>query len=432
MAGSVSFHPDDSVRAFITTIPEVSYGDGPLSGITVAVKDNISTKGIETTCASQILKGYIPPYDAHVVTLLKSAGAAIVGKTNMDEFGMGTTTENSAMGPTLNPLDTNRVPGGSSGGSAAAVAAGLCDLAIGSDTGGSIRCPAAFCGITGLKPTYGRVSRYGLIAYANSLEQIGPMARDVTSLSNLFSVIAGYDKRDATSVDKPYTHTPSADVKGLKIGIPEEFFGAGVNPAVGEKVREAIAVLESEGAETVSCTMPSMSHALSAYYVICTSEASSNLARFDGVRYGPAIDSRKSWHDAYSDQRQAGFGKEVRRRIILGTFSLAAGYYGRYYQKAQTARQMVREDFERILRDVDIIAGPTMPDIAFKLGEKSDPLQMYLADILTVPANLAGVPAISVPCGTVDSMPVGLQLIGRHFEDEKVIDTAFAYEQGAA
>ncbi|MDX8550306.1 Asp-tRNA(Asn)/Glu-tRNA(Gln) amidotransferase subunit GatA [Methanospirillum sp. J.3.6.1-F.2.7.3] len=426
---TISFKPDDAVHAFITTIPTVSYGDGPLSGVTVAVKDNISTKGIETTCASKILKGYIPPYDAHVVTLLKDAGAAIVGKTNMDEFGMGTTTENSAFGPTFNPLDHTRVPGGSSGGSAAAVAAHLVDCAIGSDTGGSIRCPAAFCGIVGLKPTYGRVSRFGLIAYANSLEQIGPMARDVTTLSKLYAVIAGHDPRDATSVNKPYSHTPSSDMNGLKIGMPEEFFGEGVNPKVADVVRTAIKTLESLGAEAVPCTMPSMKYALSAYYVTCTSEASSNLARFDGVRYGPAIETLKSWHDAYSDQRKDGFGKEVRRRIILGTFSLAAGYYGRYYQKAQTARQMVRDDFERIFRDVDVIAGPTMPDIAFKLGEKSDPLQMYLSDILTVPANLAGVPALSVPCGTVDNMPVGLQLIGRYFEDERIIDTAYAFEQ---
>ncbi|HOJ95551.1 MAG TPA: Asp-tRNA(Asn)/Glu-tRNA(Gln) amidotransferase subunit GatA [Methanospirillum sp.] len=428
----LAFHPDDSVRAFITTIPEVTYGDGPLSGVTVAVKDNISTKGIETTCASKILKGYIPPYDAHVVTLLRNSGAALVGKTNMDEFGMGTTTENSAFGPTLNPLDHERVPGGSSGGSAAAVAAGLVDCAIGSDTGGSIRCPAAFCGIVGLKPTYGRVSRYGLIAYANSLEQIGPMARDVTTLSKLYSVIAGHDPRDATSVDRPYSHIPSADIKGLKIGVPDEFFGEGVNPKVAGVVRKALEILESYGAQTVPCTIPSMKYALSAYYVTCTSEASSNLARFDGVRYGPAVETLKSWHDAYSDQRKAGFGKEVRRRIILGTFSLAAGYYGRYYQKAQTARQMVRDDLERIFRDVDVIAGPTMPDIAFRLGEKSDPLQMYLSDILTVPANLAGVPAISVPCGNVEHMPVGLQLIGRYFDDERIIDTAYAFEQGGA
>jgi aspartyl-tRNA(Asn)/glutamyl-tRNA(Gln) amidotransferase subunit A len=431
MAGTLSFHVNDTVHAFINIIPEVAYTDGLLSGVKVAVKDNISTKGIETTCASRILKGYIPPYDAHVVTLLKEEGAAIVGKTNMDEFGMGTTTENSAYGPTLNPEDISRVTGGSSGGSAAAVAADYVDMAIGSDTGGSIRCPAAFCGIVGLKPTYGRVSRFGLIAYANSLEQIGPMAKDVKGVSDLFSVIAGYDKRDATSVDRPYSHSPVSGTKGLRIGVPEEFFGQGVRPEVADKVKDAVSVLESLGAEAVPCRMPSMKYALAAYYVTCTSEASSNLARFDGVRYGPEITSRKSWHEAYSEIRQTGFGDEVRRRIILGTFSLAAGYFGRYYQKAQTARQMVREDFSRIFKDVDIIAGPTMPDIAFKLGEKSDPLQMYLSDILTVPANLAGVPAISVPCGKVDKMPVGLQLIGRQFDDERVIDVAYTYEQEA-
>ncbi|OQB37655.1 MAG: Amidase [Euryarchaeota archaeon ADurb.Bin165] len=427
----LSFHPDDSVNAFITTIPEVSYGDGPLSGVTVAVKDNISTRGIETTCGSKILKGYIPPFDAHVVTLLKDAGAAIVGKTNMDEFGMGSSTENSAYGPTLNPLDHSRVPGGSSGGSAAAVAAGLVDCAIGSDTGGSIRCPASFCGIVGLKPTYGRVSRYGLIAYANSLEQVGPLARDVSTLSRLYSVMAGYDPRDGTSVDRPYSHTLSADIKGLRIGVPDDFFGEGVNTKVAETVRKAVETLESLGARAEPCSLPSMKYALSACYVISTSEASSNLARFDGIRFGPATDTPKSWHDAFSEQRKAGFGKEVRRRIMLGTFSLAAGYYGRYYQKAQTARQMVRDDFDRLFKNYDVIASPTMPDIAFKIGEMKDPLQMYLSDVLTVPANLAGVPALSVPCGRVEGMPVGLQLIGRRFEDERLIDTAYAFEQEA-
>lgn len=432
MVQTLKFSPSDRVKAFITTIPEVEYGEGPLEGVTVGIKDNISTKGVETTCASAILKGYIPPYDAHVITLLKASGAAIVGKTNMDEFGMGTTTENSAFGPTLNPHDPGRVPGGSSGGSAAAVAAGLCEMALGSDTGGSIRCPAAFCGIVGLKPTYGRVSRYGLIAYANSLEQIGPMAKDVTGVSRLFSVIARHDNRDSTSVDRPYTHVPVNNMKGVRIGLPAEFFGEGVDASVAGTVKDALGILEKAGAELVPCTMPSMNLALAAYYVICTSEASSNLARFDGIRYGPGGEMRKSWHEEFTDRRQQRFGKEVRRRIVLGTFSLATGYFGRYYHKAQTARQMVTDDFKRLFQDVDLIAGPTMPSIAFRLKEKSDPLQMYLSDILTVPANLAGVPAISVPCGRVDGMPVGLQLIGRHLEDEKVIDAAYAYEQGAA
>ncbi|WML67972.1 MAG: aspartyl-tRNA(Asn)/glutamyl-tRNA(Gln) amidotransferase subunit A [Methanoregula sp. SKADARSKE-2] len=425
----IRFEPDDRYNAFLTTCTRASHGDGRLAGVAVAVKDNISTQGIETTCASKILKGYVPPYDAHAVGLLKQAGAAIVGKTNMDEFGMGTTTENSAFGPTLNPSDTGRVPGGSSGGSAAAIAAGMVPLALGTDTGGSIRCPAAFCGIVGLKPTYGRVSRYGLIAYANSLEQIGPMGKTVSDVSSLMQVIAGYDRRDSTSRERPYAHTPSKEIKGLRIGIPEEYFGPGVDPGVTRVVRAAIGRLEELGATTKSCAIPSMDYALAAYYVTCTCEASSNLARFDGVRYGPAAETKKSWHDAYQDVRRAGFGLEVRRRIMLGTFALSSGYYGKYYAKAQVARENVKKDFAKIFSGVDVIAGPTMPTIAFRLGEKSDPLPMYLSDILTVPANLAGIPAISVPCGRSEGMPVGLQIMGRPFEDERVIDVAYAYEQ---
>ena len=343
------FEPDDRYNAFLTTCKKVTHGSGPLAGIAVAVKDNISTKGIETTCASKILKGYIPPYDAHVVGLLKAAGAAIVGKTNMDEFGMGTTTENSAFGPTLNPCDTGRVPGGSSGGSAAAIAGGMVRMALGSDTGGSIRCPAAFCGIVGLKPTYGRVSRYGLIAYANSLEQIGPLGKTVNDVSTLMQVIAGYDRHDSTSHDKPVYPYPRCDIKGLKIGIPQEYFGKGVDPEVAAVVKKAIGRLEELGATTVPCSIPSMEYALAAYYVTCTCEASSNLARFDGVRYGPAADTKKSWHDAYQEVRRANFGTEVRRRIMLGTFALSSGYYGKYYAKAQVARENVRADFTRIL-----------------------------------------------------------------------------------
>ena len=431
-AHEITFDPDDRYHAFLTTCKKAPHGDGKLSGIAVAVKDNISTRGIETTCGSKILKGYIPPYDAHVVELLKKSGAAIVGKTNMDEFGMGTTTENSAFGPTLNPCDTTRVPGGSSGGSAAAIAAGMVRMALGTDTGGSIRCPAAFCGIVGLKPTYGRVSRYGLIAYANSLEQIGPMARNVSDVSLLMQVIAGHDRCDTTSYNKPYTHTPSPDINGIKIGVPQEYFGAGVDRNVAEVTKRAIFRLEELGATTVPCSIPSMEYALAAYYVTCTSEASSNLARFDGVRYGPAADTKKSWHDAYREVREGNFGTEVRRRIMLGTFALSSGYYGKYYAKAQVARQNIKKDFSWIFSDVDVIAGPTMPTIAFKLGEKSDPLSMYLADILTVPANLAGIPAISLPCGKVEGMPVGLQIMGKPFEDERVIDVACAYEQAVS
>jgi aspartyl-tRNA(Asn)/glutamyl-tRNA(Gln) amidotransferase subunit A len=425
----LTFSPDDRFNAFLTTCPEPEYGKGILEGLAIAIKDNISTKGIQTTAGSRILEGYVPPYDAHVISLLKAEGAAIAGKTNMDEFGMGTTTENSAYGPTLNPLDKGRVPGGSSGGSAAAVAAGMVRMALGSDTGGSIRCPAAFCGIVGLKPTYGRVSRYGLIAYANSLEQIGPMARTVSETSRLMQVIAGYDPGDSTSVDRPYCHEPVNNIQGRRIGVPEEFFGAGVDPAVAARAWEAIEVLEKKGAEIVTCRMPSMAYALAAYYVTCTSEASSNLARFDGVRYGPAVDTKLQWHEAYQERRGKSFGKEVQRRIMLGTFALSSGYYGKYYAKAQSARQQVKLDFLRLFKEVDVLAGPTMPTIAFRLGEKGDPLSMYLSDILTVPANLAGVPAISVPCGTVEGMPVGLQIMGRPFEDEVVIDTAYTYEQ---
>ena len=429
---TVTFSPDDRYNAFITKLKEARYGPGKLSGIPIAVKDNISTRGIPTTCASRILQGYVPPFDAHVVTLLKNEGAAMVGKTNMDEFGMGTTTESSAFGPTLNPADTSRVPGGSSGGSAAAVASGMVRMALGTDTGGSIRCPAAFCGIVGHKPTYGRVSRYGLIAYANSLEQIGPMARSVADVSLLLEVLTTHDPRDSTSVSCPYTHTPDPDIRGLKIGVPEEYFGEGVAPRVASVVWDAIALLERKGAEVITCRMPSMAYALAAYYVTCTSEASSNLARFDGVRYGPAADTKLSWHQAFQEQRRAGFGPEVRRRIMLGTFALSSGYYGKYYAKAQAARKQVRDDFLRIFRGVDVICGPTMPTVAFRIGEKTDPLSMYLSDILTVPANLAGVPAISVPCGRSEGLPVGLQIMGPHFRDDQVIDVAAAYEQGAA
>ena len=427
MAGIIDFSPDDRYNAFITTCREAPFSEGALAGIAVAVKDNISTAGIETTCGSRILKGYIPPYDAHVIELLREKGAAIVGKTNMDEFGMGSTTETSAFGPTINPVDPSRVPGGSSGGSAAAVAAGLVPMALGTDAGGSIRCPAAFCGIVGLKPTSGRVSRYGLVACSSSLEEVGPMARTVEDVSRLLSAIAKYDPRDPMMVNQPYDHRPMADIAGIRVGIPEEYFGEGVDPGVAEKVRKAIGVLEELGADTVPVSIPGMRYALSAYNVICAAEASSNLARFDGIRYGPAVDTRKSWHEAYQDLRQADLGPEVRRRVMLGTLILTAGYIGRYHAKAHVARQNIRQEFERIFRDVDIIAGPTMPTVAFRLGEEIDPLSR--ADILTVPANLAGIPAISVPCGDVGGLPVGLQVMGRRFEDECIIDVAFAYEQ---
>ena len=422
---------EDRFNAFITRCEGKPGEKGKLAGMMVAVKDNISTRGIPTSCGSKILEGYIPPYNAHVVDLILGEGAGIAGKTNMDEFGMGSSTENSAFGPTKNPADPSRVPGGSSGGSAAAVAAGMVPLALGSDTGGSIRCPAAFCGIVGLKPSYGRVSRYGLVAYANSLEQIGPLARTVSDVSLLMEVISRYDPRDSTMREKPFAPRFTGEVKGIRIGVPAEFFGAGVDPEVAGSVREAIGVLEEMGAGVVPCSMPSMAYALAAYYVTCTSEASSNLARFDGVRYGASNDIRKSWHDAFREIRAKGFGEEVRRRILLGTFALSAGYYGKYYAKAQAARKNVGADFTRIFRDVDVIAGPTMPTVAFRIGEKTDPLSMYLSDILTVPANLAGIPAVSVPCGRVNGLPVGLQIMGKPFEDERVLEVAYAYEQGA-
>ncbi len=421
---------NDTYNAYLNTTEIPGTGSGILSGIRVSIKDNISTKDIETTCASKILKGYIPPYDAHAVTLLKAAGAVIAGKTNMDEFGMGSTTENSAFGPTLNPRDTTRVPGGSSGGSAAAITGGLVSMALGSDTGGSIRCPAAWCGIVGLKPSYGRVSRFGLIAYANSFEQIGPMAANVRDAAKLFSVIAGHDKKDSTSVNKPYDGNITPNIRGKTIGIPKEYFGEGVDADVEAKVRLAIEKLEELGAKTTEVSLPSMKYALPAYYVTCTCEASSNLDRFDGVRFGPEPEMNLPWHDAYTKVREAGFGAEVKRRILLGTFALSAGYYGKYYVKAQHAKQLIAKDFAAALQTCDLLAGPTMPNVAPKIGElTADPLQMYLADILTVPANIAGIPAISVPCGTAHSMPVGLQLMGRMFGEETILNAALAFEE---
>ncbi|MDO5828963.1 MAG: Asp-tRNA(Asn)/Glu-tRNA(Gln) amidotransferase subunit GatA [Methanocorpusculum sp.] len=425
----------DTYNAFLSTaeIPQKAGTEKRiLSGIRVAVKDNISTKDIETTCASKILKGYIPPYDATAVAKLKEAGAVIAGKTNMDEFGMGTTTENSAFGPALNPRDVTRAAGGSSGGSAAVVAGGLVSMALGSDTGGSIRCPSSWCGIVGLKPSYGRVSRFGLIAYANSFEQIGPMAANVTDCAKLFSVIAGGDAHDSTSVNKPYNiESLKPEIKGKIIGVPKEYFGEGVDAEVAAAVKAAISRLEALGAVIKEVSIPSMKYALAAYYVTCTCEASSNLDRFDGVRYGEiAPEMNLPWHDAYTKVRTAGFGAEVRRRILLGTFALSAGYYGKYYVKARYARQMIAKDFAEALKECDMLAGPTMPNVAPKLGElTANPLEMYQADILTVPANIAGIPAISVPCRSVRGLPVGLQLMGRMYDEETILNAALAFEE---
>jgi aspartyl-tRNA(Asn)/glutamyl-tRNA(Gln) amidotransferase subunit A len=421
-----------SLDAFITEASIEGRDEGPLAGRTVAVKDNISTEGVRTTCGSEMLADYVPPYDATVVDRLREAGARIVGKTNMDEFGMGTTTETSAFGPTKNPVDESRVPGGSSGGSAAAVAAGEADLALGSDTGGSIRCPAAFCGVVGIKPTYGLVSRYGLVAYANSLEQIGPLAPTVEEAAELLEVIAGPDERDATTrdagADADYASAADGDVDGLSIGVPTELV-EGADERVVETFEAALAGLESRGAEVHEVSLPSIERAVQAYYVIATSEASSNLARFDGVRYGPATESEGDWNEAFARVRERGFGDEVKRRILLGTYALSAGYHDKYYAKAQDARAWLKRDFDEALSEADVLASPTMPVLPFELGESlDDPLQMYLADANTVPVNLANLPAISVPAGRADGLPVGLQLIGPAFGERTVVRAASAVE----
>jgi aspartyl-tRNA(Asn)/glutamyl-tRNA(Gln) amidotransferase subunit A len=413
--------------AFVTTAEIGPTGSGPLDGVTVAVKDNISTAGVRTTCGSAMLAEYVPPYDATVVERLKAAGATVVGKTNMDEFGMGTTTETSAFGPTANPAAPGRVPGGSSGGSAAAVAAGDADVALGSDTGGSVRCPAAFCGVVGIKPTYGLVSRYGLVAYANSLEQIGPLAPTVEAAAELLDVIAGVDERDATTRAPPdgapdgYAHAADGDVEGLTVGVPTELL-EGADEDVRATFEDALAVLRDRGATTETVSLPSVETAVQAYYVIAMSEASSNLARFDGVRYGPATEVDGDWNEAFAAVREEGFGEEVKRRILLGTYALSAGYHDKYYAQAQDARAWVKRDFDSAFESVDVLASPTMPVPPFELGESlEDPLQMYLADANTVPVNLANLPAISVPAGETDAGPVGLQLVGPAFGEETIV-----------
>jgi len=401
--------------------------DGPLAGKTVAVKDNISTEGVRTTCGSAMLEDYVPPYDATVVERLKDAGATIPGKTNMDEFGMGTTTETSAFGPVENPVAEGRVPGGSSGGSAAVVAAGDADLALGSDTGGSIRCPAAFCGVVGIKPTYGLVSRYGLVAYANSLEQIGPIAPTVEDAAALLDVIAGPDEHDATTQEAPeadgsYAAAADGDVDGLSIGVPTELLD-GADDEVVETFWDAMGDLEAQGASYHEVELPSVEHAVEAYYVIAMSEASSNLARFDGVRYGQSGGYDGNWNESFANAREEGFGEEVKRRILLGTYALSAGYHDKYYKKAQDARAWVKQDFDEALEDADVLASPTMPVPPMKRGESlDDPLTMYLADANTTPVNLANLPAISVPAGeTDDGLPVGLQLVGPAFGEREII-----------
>jgi aspartyl-tRNA(Asn)/glutamyl-tRNA(Gln) amidotransferase subunit A len=439
---------DGKVKAYITVTEDlararateadrrIKAGDAasPLLGIPVAVKDNMCTAGVKTTCASKILAGFTPPYDATVVARLKNAGAVLCGKPNMDEFAMGSSTENSGFFITRNPWDLERIPGGSSGGSAAAVAAGECIAALGSDTGGSIRQPAACCGVVGLKPTYGRVSRYGLVAFASSLDQIGPITKDVKDCAIMLNAIAGRDVRDSTSADIPvpdFTQTLKKDVKGMKIGLPKEYFIEGMDAEVDKAVRESVRTLEGLGAKIVEISLPHTDYAIATYYILATSEASSNLARYDGVKYGYRTPSPRDLMELYMKTRAEGFGAEVKRRIMLGTYALSAGYYEAYYKKGQQVRTLIKRDFEEAFKKVDVVATPTSPTAAFKIGEKTtDPLQMYLSDIFTISVNLAGIPGISVPCGfTASGLPIGLQLLGRHFDEAAVLHAAYAYEQ---
>ncbi|MDP2942414.1 MAG: Asp-tRNA(Asn)/Glu-tRNA(Gln) amidotransferase subunit GatA, partial [Candidatus Omnitrophota bacterium] len=408
-----------------------------LKGIPVAIKDNICVEGELTTCASKILKGFRPPYNATVIDKLLNAGAILMGKTNMDEFAFGSSCESSAYYPTLNPWDLERIPGGSSGGSAAAVAADEAIMALGSDTGGSIRQPAALCGVVGMKPTYGRVSRYGLIAFASSLDQIGPITKDVRDAALLLSVIAGFDNKDSTSVspkkdETDYLKFLENDVKGIKIGIPKEYFVSGMDKEVERAVREAITLFRDLGAEIVDISLPHTEYAVAVYYIIATAEASSNLARFDGVEYGYRCGNPENILDMYERTRGEGFGPEAKRRIMLGTHVLSSGYYDAYYLKAQKVRRLIKDDFDRVFESgIDCILTPTSPTAAFRVGEKSaDPLSMYLSDIFTISVNLAGVPAISVPCGfTKTNLPIGMQLIGNFFEEGKLFKAAYTYEQ---
>ncbi len=407
---------------------------GPLHGVPVALKDNLCTRGLPTTAASKILAGYVPPYDATVVTRLERAGAVVVGKANCDEFAMGSSTENSAFGPTRNPWDLSRTPGGSSGGSAVAVASGMVPISLGSDTGGSIRQPAALCGVVGLKPTYGRVSRYGLIAFASSLDQIGPFAHTVADAAGLLAVIAGADAHDATASREPvgdYTAALTGEVAGLRIGVPRGLLGGGVDAEIVAAIDQALAVLTSRGARLVDVDLPHARYAIPVYYLVATAEASSNLARFDGVRYGYRTPGARSLKTMYLKTRDEGFGAEVKRRIMLGTYVLSAGYHDAFYVKAQQVRTLIRRDYEAAFAGCDVIAMPTTPRPAFRLGEKiDDPLQMYLEDIFTVSANLSGLPAISVPCGlSANRLPIGLQLTGRAFDEATVLRAADAYER---
>lgn len=436
---------DEQVGAFLTVDEEGAFKradelekrwnttdqKGMLAALPAGIKDNINTEGVRTTCASKLLENYTPIYSATVVEKLAEAEAILVGKTNLDEFAMGSTTRNSALKRTRNPWDVERVPGGSSGGSAAAVAAGEVYFALGSDTGGSIRQPASYCGIVGLKPTYGRVSRYGLVAFASSLDQIGPMTKNVEDAAYVLQAISGHDPKDSTSasMDVPdYLSALTGDVKGLRIAVPKEMMGEGVQAEVLEKVKKALVQLEKLGAIVEEVSLPHSEYAVATYYLISPAEASSNLARYDGVRYGVRKPG-KNLVDMYVETRSQGFGDEVKRRIMLGTYALSSGYYDAYYLKAQKVRTLIRQDFEKVFADYDIIIGPTTPTPAFKTNEQKDILTLYMNDILTIPVNLAGLPAISVPCGLVDGLPVGLQIIGKPFDEATVLRVAHAYEQ---
>lgn len=441
---SISFrinNIDNKIKAFVSLnnnidldkIKTKDYIDSYLKGLPIAIKDNMSTEGIKTTCSSKMLKNYNPPYDATVVKKINKSGGIILGKTNMDEYAMGSSTENSAFFPTVNPWGKNRVPGGSSGGSAAAIAAGMAPVALGSDTGGSIRQPASFCGVVGLKPTYGAVSRYGLVAFASSLDQIGPLAKNVDDIAIMMNVITGKDQNDSTSIDNnypDYTKYLKNDVKGMKIGLPNQYFEMEFDDQVRSSVISAVKKLEKAGAEVKKVDVTGAEYALAAYYIIATAEASSNLARYDGVRYGLRSDNINNLRDMFRETRKEGFGDEVKRRIMLGTYVLSAGYYDDFYLKAQKVRTLIKNDFDKIFKEFDLIVSPTTPTTAFKVGEKRDPLEMYAADIFTVPVNIAGIPAISVPCGfDKEGLPIGLQIMGPHFKEEKIIQAAYTLEK---
>ncbi|WP_245596799.1 Asp-tRNA(Asn)/Glu-tRNA(Gln) amidotransferase subunit GatA [Shimazuella kribbensis] len=406
---------------------------GILAAIPTGVKDNLVTEGLTTTCASQLLANYQPIYNATVVNKLLASDAIIMGKTNMDEFAMGSSNENSSFHPVKNPWDVNRVPGGSSGGSAAAVATGAVTFALGSDTGGSIRQPAAFCGVVGLKPTYGRVSRFGLVAFASSLDQVGPITQNVEDAASVLQAISGHDELDSTSVNKEvpdYLSALTGEIKGLKVAVPREMLGEGTDPLVKAQIEKAVKQLEALGAHISEVSLPNLEYAVATYYILAPAEASSNLARFDGIRYG--VRQGKNLLDIYEQSRSNGFGPEVKRRIMLGTYALSSGYYDAYYIKAQKARTLIKQDFDNIFAEHDVIVGPTAPTTAYRIGEKiSDPLTMYLDDICTIPMNLAGLPAISVPAGLAQGLPVGLQIIGKAFAEETVLRVAHAFEQTA-